>query len=825
MKKNFFKKKLASGLALALVVASLSPAGISASAATSTHVVKQGGASAPTVLYVGGAKVDYSLSKVYKSNSYTWTVSDSSVATITAKTGVVTAKAPGTVTIKATARNSKGVWLAAFTQKLTIKLRATSVDAGSDDFTLVMGEEKDLNAVKTPSNSTDAVRYYSSDETVATVDAKTGVVKTVGVGEATITVYSKATWASATASKYNKTDEVKVTVVDGIQSIKQTTTTKFEVVFGSDQSEKLKAADLTITDSNGVKQIVKSLSFSDDGKTATAELYISLTDKETYKVVYGDSEKTFVASIGDVASIVVSGKTVQYATATGFDVKLYDANGVDVTTDTLLNNNVTFDYDASEAYVDSFNSTDKYKITVFTFPKAVTLTATYHTYDYVDGVETTFKSVAVINSVEEIKDTAASIKYTLDKSSADWTAVKTTIPAGDSGYMLFLDAEDQDGNDLDETDFDYESTDIDVLTVVDNGSTVYVYPGKQGTAYIKATYGGTVQLLAVTVGAASKVASVVADTNTVTLYSSLAGDTATVTLTGKDQYGTEVSYAGEAMTIDHVSGDSDAVVNASNTPGSNELTFTLNGATVDSTTDGTNTYKITFLDKTVIVYVKVIDVTDTTVSYINIDRSAATVDAKLTSGNSSTGKDVTFTVYGYNANGQKVQVMNGATIAIKFNGVDVNSSSDTDATYVDGGNGVATFAALDVTNAVVTQAAVGTYTVEASSTINSVVKKAATSFSVTNTQDVPTVSRTTTKVGSATTLAAVQAGFDAKINGTTVADSQIVAANVVVGATSNPASVTAGDTVYVKSITVRQPIANGKSVDTVVNVGLSLIVE
>ena len=107
MKKNFFKKKLASALALALVVASVSP--VSASAATAAKIVDKGTSTATAVLYVdkvsyGKSAVNFDLSKTYAGTTYTWTVSDSKKATIGAKTGYVVAKAPGVVKVTVTAK-------------------------------------------------------------------------------------------------------------------------------------------------------------------------------------------------------------------------------------------------------------------------------------------------------------------------------------------------------------------------------------------------------------------------------------------------------------------------------------------------------------------------------------------------------------------------------------------------------------------------------------------------------------------------------------------------------------------------------------------------
>jgi len=264
MKKNFFKK-LASGLALAMVVTSFAPAA-PAFAAAATKIVEKGGAKAPQTVYVG-KKVNYSLNNVYKTNTYKWFTSNAKIAKI-AQTGVVTPVAPGKATIKVNAyKKSTGKFIKDFKLDLDVKLRATSVSIGSEDFELAVGEEKDLDAVKTPANSTDTIRYFSSNEKVATVDIKTGVVKAVEAGEATIKVASKGAWFTANNSKYNKYDEVKVTVVDGLLEVKQTAANKLALTFSKDVSKTLKASDFAIEEvATHSVQAVKGLKFSDDGK-------------------------------------------------------------------------------------------------------------------------------------------------------------------------------------------------------------------------------------------------------------------------------------------------------------------------------------------------------------------------------------------------------------------------------------------------------------------------------------------------------------------------------------------------------------------------------
>lgn len=738
MRKNFFKKKLASTLALAMVVTSLAMP-TNASAATATKIVKQGGAAAPTVLYVGEKGTDYGLSKVVKGNKYTWTTSNSKIATIN-KSGVVTAKAPGKVTIKVTARDSKGKWLSAFTQKLTINQRATSIDIGADDFKLLVGQDKDLNAVKTPAKSTDVVKYVSDNTAVATVNAKTGVVKAVGVGEATITVLSKATSSSADTSKYNKKDTVKVTVADGIQSVKQTTVNKFEVTFATDQHEKLTKDNITITDANGVKQVVKEVSFSTDGKVATVSLYIDLADKATYKVAYADTEKTFEASVGKVASIQLSGQTVQYQTPSKLTVKLFDANGVDVTTDSELQNNVTFDYDYAKAYVDSFD--EGYKVTVYNFPASVTVKAIYHTYDYSSGTdEKKFESSAVINSVEELAKNATGIKYTLTSDKADWNKVVTTLPADAKGYKLFLKAKDQDDKDLTEADFSYASTDEGILVVSKADTGVFVYPVKTGSAYIKVTYGKTVQMLPVTVGAEAKAATISVSSSNTTLYAAagLVGDEAKYTVTVKDQYGNKMT-SDDAVTIESTSSSATPLTFSAGTGDDNNVaSFSIADYTTVTKT-GNYSFKLTYAGRTTNVTVKVVPVDTSRTGYntessVRFEQSANTVDVVVTDDTDSS-KKVNFTAYGYNKYGERISKydLTGASITVtKGNDVITGKASAV-------GN-VVSFAALQVAGAsdVATKAAVGAYVIKIDPDGAGALKAFSASFTVTDSQVAPTV--------------------------------------------------------------------------------------
>lgn len=742
MRKNFFKKKLASTLALAMVVTSMSMPS-TASAASSTHVVKQGGKAAPTVLYVGTKGTDYGLSKLYSGNKYTWTISDSSIATIN-KRGVVSAKAPGKVTIKCTARNSKGKWLAAFTKKLTIRQRVDSVDISSDAFSLFIDETKDLNAVKVPAISTDSIRYYSDNTDVATVNAKNGVVTAVGVGEATITVYSKAAWNTAVTSKYNRTDSVKVTVMDGIQAVKQTTTNKVELTFGTDQSEKLTKSNLEVTDKDGVKQVVKDIDFSDGGKTATVEFYLDFTDGDTYKFAYDNTEKTITASVGDVASVVLKSKTVAYETDTDLDYLAYDKNGIDVSSTVDWESDVDFDYEDADADIDWDEEDDVYQIYVYDYPDNVDVEMTYSRYDE-DAQDTVeYTSKAVIKSVEEITQTADNIKYTLtddeNNDAIDWDDddLVTTISADSDGLHLFIDADDENGDEITETDFDsFTSTDDDILTVSydksdleDNDETtlIDVYPVDEGTAYIRAERGNTTKLLKVVVGKEAEAKSIKVDTNNIRLYGAEKFINApqygvTTEVTVKDQYGEKMDLDIAYGDISQRSGSDESPIDWK-TDGS-KVTFYLDKE-VTKDNDGSYTYKIEAEDKTVNVSIRVIDVDDSIVTDIELasndgdNELDVAFDLNDKDNNTVADKDksINFVVYGLNDSGDRVDVLeipqdeDNNYFTIYLNGDEVTDYSDEGFDFVSK-DGVVSFTAISVgDDKIVSQASVGTYKIK-----------------------------------------------------------------------------------------------------------------
>ena len=119
--------------------------------------------------------------------SITWSSSTPSVATVDNK-GKVTAIAPGTATITATANDGSGVSASCKMTVVKKEIPVTGIELNRTSATLTEGATLTLTATLLPKDATNpTLTWTSSNEKVATVD-EYGVVTAVADGEATITV-------------------------------------------------------------------------------------------------------------------------------------------------------------------------------------------------------------------------------------------------------------------------------------------------------------------------------------------------------------------------------------------------------------------------------------------------------------------------------------------------------------------------------------------------------------------------------------------------------------------------------------------------------------
>jgi hypothetical protein len=806
MKKNFFKKKLASALALALVVASFSPAGISAQAATATKIVKQGGGAAPAVLYVGGSKVDYSLSTIKSGVKYTWKSSNTKIATITATTGVVTAKAPGSVTITATATNKKtGKVLNTFKKTLTVNLRSTSVELG-DDFTLATGETKKLAATLTPSNSTDVINYVSSDKAIATVGLTGGVVTGKEAGEATITVYAKATKSSSNKSTKTKVDTVKVTVPVGVTSVKQVSDVSLDLTFNKAMTkDTIKASDLVLKNAaNNAVQAIKELKFSADGKVVTAVTYLPLTDKAEYKLTYAEKDYKFTASVGEVASIVIKTTQVAFGTDSAIEYNFLDANGIQLTN--VDASRVAVAIDTTGGYI--IGSGTSAKINLFAKGNTATVTVTYHTWKYENNAEKTVVAKGTIVAVDPTEITIGNYeKYTISGASVDWSKdAVTTIAIGDTGKKIYLHVKDSADKYVTADKITYKAADANYLLVGTDGSLTAV---KEGTTYVIATTGKTSFTLPVTVVAKRDASSVELDKTAVTISNTdQVVDTVVIKATAKDQYGSNLA----TTTVTDVEQKSTkTALNPTATWAGDKITVTATNAVA-----GTYSFVATVNGKPVAFNVTVLDakaasVTDPSTLGTQLVLSTNSLDTKITSTTAVADKDLTIKLARYN-NGALYDYVKSATVKVTTPGA-VGGATETLTLNADG---VATFNGLTTDGVTVTKADKGTYKVVV--TYNS--KDFTQYFVVNDTQVVPSfsVDKVVTEKLTADDIAKdVLTIKDADGNTLTSTIKNTVFKTVT-------GTIVSGSDVYLDKVTVTQKVGS-LSFDVVVTIGQSVKVK
>ena len=117
-----------------------------------------------------------------------WTSSNDSIALVD-DNGMVTAIAPGTVSITAQAQDDSGKKAICFVT-VSNRVPTTSITLENRSLVMVAGEVKLVQYATNPVNSTDSLSWSTDNAAVATVDSKTGKITAKAVGTANITAMS-----------------------------------------------------------------------------------------------------------------------------------------------------------------------------------------------------------------------------------------------------------------------------------------------------------------------------------------------------------------------------------------------------------------------------------------------------------------------------------------------------------------------------------------------------------------------------------------------------------------------------------------------------------
>ena len=663
-------------------------------------------------------------------------------------------KIPSIFPVKVTYKTSTKKNAKAKTKKLTYTLKVAKVGVAlSGDSVVAVGSTTKLTNTK-KNSSRAKITYTSSDDTIAKVDAATGVVTGVKAGK--VTIKAKITVGKDSAET-TKDVEVKNVI---LKSAAQKKASQIVATFAGDTS-KLDKKDITITNTaNNVVYPVKAISVAADKKTVKIDTYSEMNDAKEYSVKYDGTEVTFTATDGTVADVGVSTTTIVKGTA-GTEVKaqFLDKNQVVVKEFTLSDasndGSVDFNFTENKGY------TDGNKLVLLNVGDTATAEVTYHTnkYDQTTGAETgKITKKFTITAVED-DATLSNFNYTINakNTQVNWNIdVKTDnkLAVKDTAYAFFYI---KNSSDADVTSqYSVESSDKSVLLLDKTpltsagdakGSTGVAVTGvKAGTAYINVlnSDGKVVKSLPVIVQETRKLTNLKFDAMTVNNNATgssrqlLTSDSETIK--AYDQYESQISIS----TVDNeVLSAPSAETNHKKGTTNFPVTYTTTGSmiTVNASGLAEGSYQVKLTAHTTdgkcdtnatvsrVLTVNVVNVTDTpsTASYrLSVsDQKADLAIASDAVAADFANKAISTSVSEYQK-GAKVSVVSNAAITIK----------NPDGKVV-GQNGSMSLYSLNSTvNAyeLATDIKAGTYSVSATATIGGVDKKFNTTFVLDNTQ-------------------------------------------------------------------------------------------
>jgi len=565
MKTKFFKK-LSFVLAVAMVLSVLYPAaGVFAAKKPKLNATSK-------YLHLdveGKNEYDFNISNKQKGWKYDWESADEDVVVVDNK-GVVTATGVGKTKVTVYITDKDGEEVAKLSAKVTVRdnikeVKITNIPEGNK---LAVGQENDFNrsfvTVSGSTKKTSAItRWTVEPSDTATIDDK-GVFKATKAGKYTITARSFQSkekyeyWLSDNEAYKDyvlATDSVEVTVAASMVEAKQYDLSKVNVLFTSPMTEEEVKNNIyvhyMIGDVAVKEQEIKSVKISDDGMTATVEIYDTFVPKVRYKVTYTDMEPvSFIAATTnpeDVKGIDITTSKVTVFEPTRIKYNLINENGVIINQPVDVNNlGVRVTFESSNELTSLYND----ELTIFNKGDVTTVKATYHTYEWVDGQEIVYTDTQAIVGVEEADVLPKGIlAWTIvkDDETPNYDKVNHFIAAEDNDRVLNVKIELSDESKISSHDdnlIKLTSSDSSVLFVDETG---YLVPVKEGKVRVTVEYDNKyVGSFEVTVSAKRKAARMVVEDAVYSLSNydkhPSWSDEVTVKAYLKDQYGYDFEY-------------------------------------------------------------------------------------------------------------------------------------------------------------------------------------------------------------------------------------------------------------------------------------------
>ena len=442
--------------------------------------------------------------------------------------------------VKVTAKKAGKKVTKKLTAKITVKNPALSIKAASE---VAVGATEQITATVKPSNT--KVTFTSSDEAIAKVDEK-GVVTGVKAGDVTIT---------AKAGKTTKT--VKMTVKTLIISdVAQTKSNQIVLTYKGDASKIGKDDVAIVRTTDNQKIYTKAVTDNKKDGKLVVDTVLNMTDAKEYTVTCKDTTLKFTATDGVIANIAVDPTEIVYNTATEIDLIALDANKVELAryaygSAALATNGYDFNISVTS---DKGYFVGNSKLVLNKVGDTATFTATKHTGKYENGVEA--GNLKVEGTIAAIDKAAVetSVEWTLSTNCPyDWSKVKANhdliLGENENLFIRIQDANGKEvfkGNPNTYNGYRLVSTNEDVVYVGGTSGNQLI-PRKEGSAYVNVvdSKNNVVYAFVVTIKPAAKATSFVLNKGNVNVSNSTnVTDSATIELTGKDQYGRDMALTG-----------------------------------------------------------------------------------------------------------------------------------------------------------------------------------------------------------------------------------------------------------------------------------------
>ncbi|MED1641970.1 hypothetical protein P4U99_01905 [Brevibacillus agri] len=313
-----------------------------------------------------------------------------------------------------------------------------------------------------------------------------------------------------------------------VESVSAINSTSIKVNFNAALAGTETRDNFTVTNkATGEKQYIKSVTFAEDKKSATVSFYDALKTATTYTVTYKNGDKTASADLnfvkGEVATITAENLTVPAGVATELKYKVLDANGLDITADTVV--------------------TIKSSVANSVTGKNITLADGQVAFVEIEATKTdgtVVKSNRVTITGAESAP-AEFVEYTVADDApaeADWTAssFKPThlVKMGATDKEIYVNVKDQFGKYVTKPTVEFESLNKEVLLV--DRTTGALTPLKAGVADVRIKTGNVNKIVSVEVGAAPAATTVTLDKATINVSEKVTAAQA-VEVSLKDQFG------------------------------------------------------------------------------------------------------------------------------------------------------------------------------------------------------------------------------------------------------------------------------------------------